>query len=150
MNLSCPRDELSWKYQMLSVCRSQQNHNNHNCSVLFCCKRSNCIYCVIMMAICTEMVLFFPNIYFFLKVVVGQSPTSRLSVSDQSAISRQQVTDQMKKDRRTWGDWSTTDWRLVGDHTSNRKLVVMDAVENKISRREIAARSQALWHRENV
>ena len=80
--------------------RSQQNCHNHNCHVMFCCKRSNWIYRVIMMTNCTEMVLFFPNILFFLKndgrTISHQSPVaiSRQSVADESSISRRLVADQ--------------------------------------------------------
>ena len=92
------------------VSRSQQNHHNHNCSVLFCCKRNNCIFCVIMMATCKEIVLFFPNIFFLKKMMVEQSPTSRQLVVNYSEL----VVDQSPISHRLIADLSLTNCRLIG------------------------------------
>ena len=139
MNLSCPRDELSRKYQILKASRSQQNHYNQNYSVLFCYKRSNCVYCAIMMATCTEMILFFPNI----KRMIEQFQTSRRSPTKCKKIAYRMATG-----RRQIGDWLATYRRMVGDLTSGGKTVaVVVEVANKISHQEVALRSQDLWDR---
>ena len=44
------------------------------------------------------------------------------------------------------GDCSATYWRLVRDHFSSKNVVAMVAkAANKLSRHEVAGRSQALW-----
>ena len=46
------------------------------------------------------------------------------------------------------GDCSAPCWRLVKDHLSSRNVVAMVAeTANKLSRREVARRSKALWNR---
>ena len=61
----------------------------------------------------------------------------------------------MKNDCGIFGDWqeligdcSATYWRLVSDPFSSRNVVAMvTEAANKLSRREVARRSQALWDR---
>ena len=129
MNLSCPRDELSRKYQMLKARRSQQNHYNQNYSVLFCYERSNCVYCVIMMATCTEM-FFILSKHFIFKRMKEQFPTRRRSPTKCNKIAFRLATG-----RRQIGDWSATYRRMVGDHTSGGKQRSQTKSVTKRSRR---------------
>ena len=126
--------ETNWAWYIkcgkskLRASRSQQNHYNHNRSVLICCKRNNFIYFVIMMATYTGTVLLFPNFLFFWKKcwsnsrqpVSYQSPTARWSLPTDRRLNAKRSPNM----RRSVGDLSETDGRLVGCKTFTSKAPV--------------------------
>ena len=78
--------------------------------------------------------------------IFNQSPTSLQPVSDLSPTDRRLNVKRSQNGRRSVGDWSQTGRRLVAEYTSKGKTVAVVAkVKIKISCREVAPLSQALW-----